>query len=125
MVDKFLPVCRAATHPARTTMPTRRILLIDDEDDVRLSLRLLLEVSGYEVEEADDGLDGVQKALSWGPDVALVDLDMPVMDGYGLARRVREALGGAIRLIALTGRDDRDRALAAGFDDHLLKPADP
>src|SRR4051812_25759796 len=106
-------------------MPTRRILLVDDEDDVRLSLRLLLEVSGYEVEEADDGLDGVRKVLSWGPDVALVDLEMPVLDGYGLARRVREALGGAVRLIALTGRDDGDRALIAGFDAYLLKPADP
>src|SRR6476660_5515618 len=105
MVDKILPVCRAATQPARTTMPTRRILLVDDEDDVRLSLRLLLEVSGHEVEEADDGLDGVQKALSWEPDVVLVDLDMPVLNGFGLARRLREARGATIRLIALTGRD--------------------
>jgi CheY-like chemotaxis protein len=103
----------------------RRVLLVDDDDTARLSLRLVLEGFGHTVEEADDGLDGLVKALAWRPDAAVVDIEMPIVDGYGLARRVREAIGGDIRLIALTGHDQPERALAAGFDDHLLKPVDP
>jgi two-component system, sensor histidine kinase len=108
-----------------TVTDTRRILLIEDDDSTRLALRLLLEGRGHTVEEADDGLDGVRKALTSKPEVILLDLEMPVQDGYGVARRVRQALGGGVRLIALTGHDQPERALAAGFDAHLLKPADP
>jgi CheY-like chemotaxis protein len=103
----------------------RRVLLVDDDDLARVSLRLALEGRGHTVEEADDGLDGLRKAIAWQPDAAVVDIEMPIFDGYGLARRVREALGDGIRLIALIGHDDPGRALAAGFDRHLLKPADP
>jgi DNA-binding response OmpR family regulator len=103
----------------------RRVLLVEDDDHLRVALRLLLEDRGHTVEEADDGLEGVRKALAWRPDVAVVDVELPLVDGYGLARRVRAALGDGVRLIALTGHDDRSRALAAGFDEHLLKPADP
>jgi CheY-like chemotaxis protein len=103
----------------------RRILLVDDNDDSRLSLRCLLEVWGHTVEEADDGLEGAAKALAWKPHVALIDLDMPIVDGFSMARRVRASLGAEVQLIALTGRDVRDRALAAGFDEFLMKPADP
>jgi CheY-like chemotaxis protein len=108
-------------------VPTRpcRVLLVDDCEQGRRALRLLLEGWGHEVREADDGLCGVRLALSWRPDVALVDIDMPLIDGYGLARRVRQALGDGVRLVALTGRDERALALAAGFDEHLLKPAEP
>jgi CheY-like chemotaxis protein len=106
-------------------MTARRILLVEDNDSLRSALRLVLEGWGHTVEEADDGLDGVSKAVSWKPDVALVDIEMPVFDGYGVARRVREALGKTIRLIALTGLDEPERIFAAGFDAHLLKPADP
>src|SRR5690349_15877915 len=101
----------------------RRVLVVDDSPDSREALRRLLECRGHAVEEADDGLDGAAKAIAWRPDVAVVDLDMPVMDGLGMARRVREALGRAVRLIAVTGRGDRGRALEAGFDEHLMKPA--
>ena len=103
----------------------RRVLLVEDNDQTRASLRMLLEECGHTVEEADDGLDGVTKAATWKPDVVLIDIEMPVFDGYGVARRVREALGAGVRLIALTGHDVRERALAAGFDVHLLKPAAP
>ena len=103
----------------------RRVLLVEDNEQTRESMRMVLEGCGHIVEEADDGLDGVTKAVAWKPDVVLMDIEMPVFDGYGVARRVREALGAAVRLIALTGHDDRERALAAGFDVHLLKPADP
>jgi CheY-like chemotaxis protein len=91
----------------------------------RQALRLILETQGHTVQEADDGLDGIRAALTWKPDVALVDIEMPIFDGYGFARRVREKLGFGMCLIALTGHDHPGRALAAGFDEHLLKPADP
>ena len=108
-----------------TVTAARRVLLVEDNDHTRLALRLMLEGRGHTVEEADDGLDGVRKALASKPEVILVDIDMPIFDGYGVARRVREALGGGVRLIALTGHDQPERALAAGFDAHVLKPADP
>jgi CheY-like chemotaxis protein len=98
--------------------------LVDGDDDARRTLCLLLEACGHTVAEADDGLEGVRKALAWKPDVMVVEIGMPILDGYGVARRVRRDLGTEVRLIALTGHDDRERALAAGFDEHLLKPAD-
>jgi CheY-like chemotaxis protein len=101
----------------------RRILVVDDNKETRWTLRLVLEDQGHSVEEADDGLDGVQKALALRPDVVLIDIDMPVFDGCGVARRLREAFGVDVRLVALTGHDHRERALAAGFDAHVLKPA--
>ena len=106
------------------TPPPLRVLVVEDDDVTRQALRLVLAGQGHAVEEADDGLDGLRKALASKPDVLVIDFDMPVFDGYGLARRVREALGGGVRLVALTGHDERERALAAGFDAFLLKPAD-
>ena len=103
----------------------QRILLVEDDDLTRQALRMLLEGEGHAVEEADDGLDGLRKALASKPDVVVVDINMPVFDGYGVVRRVRETLGGGVRLVALTGHDERDRAFAAGFDAFLLKPSDP
>jgi two-component system, sensor histidine kinase len=108
-----------------TVSAPRRILLVEDDAPTRLALRLLLEGRGHTVEEADDGLDGMRKALASKPEVILLDIERPVEDGYGVARRVRQALGGGVRLIALTGHDQPERAFAAGFDAHLLKPADP
>ncbi len=108
--------------------PPRRVLVIEDNTDVRDGLRLLLEELGHEVVEAADGDRGVAVALDWRPDVALVDLGLPGLDGYAVARRIRAAPGGGrIRLVALTGYgqpEDRRRALEAGFDAHLVKPAD-
>jgi CheY-like chemotaxis protein len=87
----------------------------------------MLQLHGFQVEEAADGLEGVQKALSWQPDVAVIDIRLPGLNGYEVARQVRAALGGRMRLVALTayGSDqDKKRAFAAGFDVHLTKPAD-
>ena len=105
-------------------MTRYRILLIDDHDHVRFGLRRVLEGQGHVVEEADDGLDGVRKALAWRPEVVVADIDMPLLDGYGVARQIRQALGCGVRLIALSGRCDRERVLAAGFDAYFLKPAE-
>jgi CheY-like chemotaxis protein len=90
-------------------------------------LQILLELWGHRVEAAEDGLVGLNKALSWRPEVAVVDIGLPQLDGYQVARRIRAALGKRILLIALTGYGQpRDRQLAfeAGFDFHMTKPAD-
>jgi CheY-like chemotaxis protein len=90
-------------------------------------LKLLLRLCGHQVEGAKDSLEGLKKALAWGPDVVVLDIGLPVLDGYEVARRVRAALGGRVVLIALTANGEpkhRRRALEAGFDHHLTKPAD-
>jgi CheY-like chemotaxis protein len=88
----------------------------------------LLECDGHRVEVAEDGPQGVEKTLALRPDVALVDIGLPGLDGYEVARRVRAAPGGTdILLIAVTGYgqpEDRRRTLEAGFDRHLVKPID-
>jgi CheY-like chemotaxis protein len=80
-------------------------------------------MQGHLVQEADDGLDAVRQARVWKPHLAVVDIDLPLLDGYGVARQIRQALGESVRLIALTGRDGRECALAAGFDAYPRKPA--
>jgi CheY-like chemotaxis protein len=104
----------------------QRILVVEDEDDSREGLRLLLEASGYRVVTADNGLDGLAKLESVKPDTAIVDIDLPGINGYELARRARciPSLRG-VRLIALTGfgsAKDRESAREAGFNLHLTKP---
>jgi CheY-like chemotaxis protein len=104
----------------------RSILLIEDNDDGRETLLALLEMSGHTVEAARDGATGLDKALALAPDVAIVDIGLPVLDGYEVARRLRAAGNRRTLLLALTGygtEADRARVLAAGFDAHLTKPA--
>jgi len=106
----------------------RRVLIVEDNPDGREMLKLLLELYGYQVAEAGDGREGVEKALAWGPEVAVVDIGLPVLDGYEVARRLRAALGGRVVLIALTAYgepEDVRRAFQAGFDYHLTKPSHP
>jgi two-component system, sensor histidine kinase len=106
-----------------------RVVLVEDDPDVREAMTSLLEGWGHRVSVATNGPEGVAVISESRPDVALVDIAMPELDGYSVARRVRAALGRATpRLIALTGfgrEEDRQRASAAGFDHHLVKPADP
>jgi CheY-like chemotaxis protein len=102
-----------------------RILVIEDNPDGRETLRVLLALLGHQVKVAGDGLEGVSLALSWRPEVALVDIGLPRLDGFEVARRLRAALGPRIFLIAQTGYgrpEDRRQGLAAGFDVHLVKP---
>ncbi len=103
----------------------RRILLVEDNSDVREGLKTLLEEEGHEVRTAGDGIEGVELALAHQPEVALVDIGLPRLDGYAVARSLREALGPHVLLVALTGYglpEDRRRALESGFDAHLTKP---
>ena len=105
----------------------RHILIIEDGADHRESLQELLEEQGHRVDTAIDGEGGVERALAVRPEVALVDIGLPRLDGYEVARRIRGAMGSKIFLIALTGYgqpDDRARAAAAGFDVHITKPLD-
>jgi PAS domain S-box-containing protein len=106
----------------------RRILLIEDHDDARETLRELLEKSGHEVYEAVDGPAGVEKALEVQPDVVVIDLGLPGLDGYQVAARIRSTSAcKATRLIALTGyaqSEYRVRAETAGFHGYLVKPVD-
>jgi signal transduction histidine kinase len=106
----------------------RRVLIVEDNPDGRETLRMMLEMWGHRPEVAADGQQGVELALALRPEVALVDIGLPILDGYEVARRLRAALGRSIFLIALTGYGqphDFRRAFEAGFDAHLVKPAEP
>jgi signal transduction histidine kinase len=113
----------AVTAAAKPT-----VLLIEDNDDGREMMATMLGSYGYPVRQARDGLEGVKLATAELPGVALVDIGLPGIDGYEVARRLRQHPGTAnIRLIALTGyglAEDQRRVLEAGFDLHLVKPVD-
>jgi len=106
----------------------RRVLIVEDNDDARDMLRHLLEQTGHEVHEAADGLTGLYQALALRPDAAVIDIGLPELDGYEVARRVRAAGRADVLLVAVTGygqSGDRQRSGEAGFDAHLTKPVDP
>ena len=112
--------------PPERKAPASRILIIEDNDDTRQMLRAALMLSGHEVQEARDGASGLAAALSSPPDIALIDIGLPDIDGYEVARRLRAGpLEGRIPLIALSGYGrpaDLKRAFEAGFNFHLTKP---
>jgi len=107
----------------------RRVLIVEDNADAREGLRLLLAYAGHEVETAEDASSGLEKLKSFQPEIALIDIGLPGVDGYALARMARQAAEAqATYLVALTGygqAEDRQKALAAGFDTHMTKPVDP
>jgi signal transduction histidine kinase/CheY-like chemotaxis protein len=120
-----------AVQPAPTvepgTAPARDVLLVEDNDDVRLALSEALTIHGHRVRAARDGPTGLALAQQVRPEVAFVDIGLPQMDGYEVARHLREEHGRAPYLVALTGYgrpEDRELAQAAGFDLHLTKPVD-
>jgi PAS domain S-box-containing protein len=117
-----VPARRPASRP-------RRILVVEDNDDAREMLRTALTLGGHDVHEAADGQTGLEMATILRPDVALIDVGLPGLDGYEVARRLAAIQGReSMRLIAITGygqTEDRRRALDAGFDAHLTKPVAP
>ena len=121
----------AAVAPAATTRhhgPSRRVLVAEDIPDGAEMLRLMLESMNHEVRVAADGVQAVAIAKDFKPEVVLLDLGMPRMDGFEAARQIREALGDHVMLVAVSGwgqDEDKRRARGAGFDMHLTKPADP
>jgi DNA-binding response OmpR family regulator len=107
----------------------KRVIVIEDNIDGCEMMRLLLEQAGYEVFCANDGKSGLETIEKVRPDIAIVDIGLPLMNGFDLARHVRAR--GELKnlyLVALTGygqASDHAAALDAGFDEHLVKPLDP
>jgi signal transduction histidine kinase len=118
----------ASTLSAPSASRPTSILIVEDNDDARESLRLLLELDGHDVMAAVSGEDGLDHAQSREFAIALVDIGLPGIDGFEVARRLRATARGAdLRLVAISGYGqpvDRKRAQAAGFDAHLVKPVD-
>ena len=107
--------------------PADEVLIIEDNEDSRELLAAILRQRGYQVFTAEDGPSGLEEALSRRPRVLLVDIGLPGIDGYGVARRVRANLGDSVYMVAVTGYgqpEDRLRATDAGFDTQLTKPID-
>jgi CheY-like chemotaxis protein len=120
---------RAAARPARAPVVPRRVLIVEDNADAREMLGTALASAGHEVCEADTGAAALDAAASFRPDVGLIDIGLPGVDGYEVARRLRATdEGQRMLLVALTGYgqpEDRRRARGAGFDAHLTKPVLP
>jgi len=105
----------------------RRILVVDDHVDSAQMTAAALALAGYESRVAHDGATALELAQSFRPDIALLDLGLPLMDGYQLAQKFQTALPQPPRLVAMTGYGqvgDRDRSTAAGFEAHVVKPVD-
>ena len=111
-----------------STLPPLKVVIVEDNDDSRMMLCELLELSGFECHTASTGLLGVDVVTEARPDVALVDIGLPELDGFEVAKRLRQDPKlDKLLLIALTGygqREDREAARRAGFDTHLVKPVD-
>lgn len=104
-----------------------RILVVDDNVDAADSLAMLLQVRGDEVRVAYDGLEALEAEVAFRPEVVLLDIGMPKLSGYDVARRLRDERGPGILIIAITGwgqEEDRQRARDAGFNFHFTKPVD-
>ncbi len=116
-----------SSEPSTLAPPAvSRVLLIEDNPDSRDMLHTILKLDGYDVEVAEDGPQGLAAIFKRPPEVALIDIGLPGLDGYEVARRVRKKFDSSeIQLVALTGygqAKDREAALDAGFDEHLVKP---
>jgi CheY-like chemotaxis protein len=120
------PVVPDRRDEARTK---RRILVVDDNVDAAQSLAMMLEIAGHATHLAFDGAEAVDVAGAVRPEVILMDIGMPRLNGYDACRRIRsEPWGGGILMVALTGwgqTDDQLRSEEAGFDHHLVKPVEP
>ncbi len=107
----------------------RRILVVDDNHDAAMSLAMMLEIMGNETQTAHDGLEALEIAESFAPDLVMLDIGMPKLNGYETARRIRQQpWGRGMKLVALTGwgqDEDRRKSEEAGFNSHMVKPIDP
>ena len=111
-----------------TPKSSRRILVVDDNRDSAITLAMLLKLTGHETQMAHDGLAAVEAATTFRPDVVLLDIGLPKLNGYEVARKIREQpWGKKMVLVALTGwgqEDDRRKSSEAGFNGHMVKPVD-
>ena len=116
------------TMPTSTSSPPVRILVVEDNRDAAFILSKVLQWHGYDVQVQHTGLEGVEAALSYQPHIAILDLGLPDIDGWQVARRLQEHLPTRPVLIALTGygqEDYRRKSAETGFDHHLLKSISP
>jgi CheY-like chemotaxis protein len=126
-----LPMTSEETRPAAepTLQRCARVLVVEDNADIAESLTMLLELFGHRVRAVCDGVVALDAARANVPDVMLVDIGLPAIDGYEVARRVRRDPDlRQVVLVALTGygrEEDKQQAMAAGFDYHLVKPVNP
>jgi signal transduction histidine kinase len=126
--DGTQPAAESAAHHAAAPGPHRHnILVVDDNVDAAESLGMLLTLDGHDVTIVHDGVQALDTALRDRPDVVLLDIGLPGMDGYEVCRRLRSEGFGGTRIIAMTGYGqdkDRQRAMEAGFDEHTVKPVE-
>jgi CheY-like chemotaxis protein len=135
-----LPIAAAVTLASEQPEPAtfeeqvravgkRRVLVVDDLQDAADSWAMMLQMMGHETRTANDGVEAVQAAAAFRPHMVLLDIGLPKMNGYEVARRIRsESWGADVVLVALTGwgqAEDKRRSLEAGFNHHLTKPIDP
>jgi two-component system, sensor histidine kinase len=128
-----LPAVTPPPHATQTSTPAdatarRRVLLVEDNEDARQMIAFMLRKAGHEVYEAADGMAGVETAFRERPNIAIVDVGLPGLDGYEVAQRIRaNPETNSMVLVALTGYglpEDKRRAAEAGFAEHLMKPVD-
>ena len=128
LADK--PMADASTPPPTHTAPRRfKILVVDDNHDSALSLAMMLSIMGHDTRTAHDGESAVQTAEMFLPDVVLLDIGLPKLNGYEVAQRIREqSWGESMYLIAVTGwgqDEDRQRSSEVGLNLHMVKPVEP
>jgi CheY-like chemotaxis protein len=117
-----------ATEAGRKGARVCRVMVVDDNIDAAESVAMYLRLEGHEVKVVTDAHHAISSATVFAPQVAVLDIGLPELDGYYLARRLRQQAGSDLTLIALTGygqKEDRERALEAGFDHFFVKPTDP
>src|SRR5262249_12296662 len=117
----------ALLKAGETCLPSLRVLVVDDNRDAVESLTLLLKLTGQTVANAHDGRQALTEFAAFDPDVVVLDIGLPVLNGYDVARQIRAISKRRVMLVALTGwgqEDDRRRTIEAGFDHHLVKPVD-
>ncbi|HEY6395464.1 MAG TPA: ATP-binding protein, partial [Candidatus Binataceae bacterium] len=126
--SRVAPSCERRLSAARRAPLSTRVLIVDDNEDAATTLSEMLDEIGYSTRVSFDARSALQIVSEFVPDIMLVDIGLPVMDGYQLARQLRQMPELiSVRLLALTGygqESDRQRALRSGFDDHLVKPID-
>jgi PAS domain S-box-containing protein len=124
-----VPGAQSVSAPAPAAQKSLRVLVVDDNVDAADSIALLLSIDGFEAHSVHGAVAALDTVVSFEPDVVLLDIGLPVMDGYEVAQRLRSRIPvERMRIVALSGygqQTDRDRAAQAGFDDYLVKPVEP
>lgn len=123
-----MPETTSSPSPEAASPKTRKALVVDDHEDSARGLEMMLKTLGYETDVATDGIDALRRASVFQPDLFLLDINMPKLDGYDTCGVIRaQPWAGKVRLVAVTGESHEEvqqRSEKAGFDAYLLKPVD-